>query len=183
MKKTIVGMAMIATAVLAAPALSAQQRSGIVYGASGGLTVPIGWLGDRQGTGFNLQGHATLKPSSTPFALRGDVGLWTTAGKTSTGPGVSINTKGVTWFTLNANVVYNFEGSKDDTFVPYVIGGAGIYSGTQNFGTKLGINAGGGVTMKLSGFDAFAEARLHNVFTDGSTSRIIPLSFGINLKR
>ncbi|MDZ7631797.1 MAG: hypothetical protein U5K74_10735 [Gemmatimonadaceae bacterium] len=73
-------------------------------------------------------------------------------------------------------------GAKDATFVPYVIGGVGVYNGTEGIGTKFGINGGGGVTFKLSGFDAFAEARFHNIFTDGFSSRIIPVSFGINFQ-
>lgn len=182
MKKIIVGAAMFAALAAVAPTAQAQSSGGVVYGISGGLTLPVGDLGDVQGSGFNLQGHATLKPSSTPFAVRGDLGLWTTGGKSFNQLGVSGSTKSVTWFTGNVNAVYNFEGSKDATFVPYVLGGVGLYNGSQNFGTKFGVNAGGGVTFKLSGFDAFAEARFHNIFTDGNSSRIIPLSFGINFK-
>jgi hypothetical protein len=184
MKKILVGAVMFAALVAAAPTAGAQvQRDGdLIFGFSGGLTLPVGSLGDVQGSGFNLQGHATLKPGSTPFALRGDLGLWTTGGKSFNRLGVTGDTKGVTWFTGNVNALYNFQGSKDDTFVPYVIGGVGLYNGSQGFGTKAGINAGGGVTFKLSGFDAFAEGRFHNIFTDGSSSRIIPLSFGINIR-
>ncbi len=182
MKKILVGAAMFSAFVAAAPVAQAQQSGGLVFGISGGLTLPIGDLGDVQGSGLNLQGHATLKPSSTPFALRGDVGFWTTGGKNFNRLGVSGSTESVNWFVGNVNAIYNFEGSKDDTFVPYVIGGVGLYNGSQGFGTKAGINGGGGVTFKLSGFDAFAEGRFHNIFTEGSSSRIIPLSFGINFK-
>ncbi len=184
MKTILVGVAMFSAFAAAAPMAQAQvQRDGsLIFGISGGLTLPVGSLGDVQGSGLNLQGHATLKPGSTPFALRGDLGFWTTGGKTFNRLGVSGSTESVTWFTGNVNAVFNFEGSKDATFVPYVIGGVGLYNGSQGFGTKAGINGGGGVTFKLSGFDAFAEARFHNIFTDGNSSRIIPLSFGINFK-
>lgn len=182
MKKLLVGAAVFAAFVAAAPAAHAQQNSGLVFGISGGLTVPVGDLGDVQGSGLNLQGHASLKPSNLSIGLRGDLGFWTTAGKTFNRLGVNAKTDGVTWVTATANAIYNFDGAKDATFVPYIIGGVGLYSGSRGFGTKFGANAGGGVTFKLSSFDAFAEARFHNVFTEGGASRIIPLSFGINFK-
>ena len=188
MKKLIAGAAVFAAIAAAAPVTQAQaqQKGPATFGISGGLTLPIGNLGDTQGAGFNVQGHAMLKPSSVPFALRGDLGLWTTPGKNISpiggGGGGSVSYPGVTWFTANVNGVFNFEGAKDATFVPYVIGGVGIYNGSEGLGTKFGINGGGGITFKLSGFDAFTEARIHNVFTDGSSARLIPISFGINFK-
>jgi Outer membrane protein beta-barrel domain len=182
MRKLIVGAVVVLASAVAAPVAQAQQQSAVTFGVSGGLTLPIGDLGDAYGSGFNLQGHANYKPSSLPFGLRGDVGFWTTAGKTVNLGGISGKSKGITWISGTANVVYNFEGAKDATFVPYVIGGAGLYNGSQSIGTKFGVNGGGGVTFKLSGFDAFAEARFHNIFTDNITARIIPISFGINFK-
>ena len=186
MKNLLVGAAVFAAMAATAPSAQAQVKSSspVTFGISGGLTAPIGDLSNTNGMGFNLQGHATIKPSATPFALRGDVGFWTTPGKTvapiAGGPSSSYN--GINWFTVNANVVFNFESAKDAILVPYVIGGAGMYNGTQGIGTKFGINGGGGVTFKLSGFDAFAEARFHNIFTNNSSARIVPISFGINFK-
>ena len=83
---------------------------------------------------------------------------------------------GLNWFTINANAVYNFEGAKDATFVPYVIGGVGLYNAGRGIGTNFGFNAGGGVTFKLAGFDAFTEARFHNVMATGGSARLIPVS-------
>lgn len=185
MKKLLVGAAVFAAIFSTAPRADAQQQKAVTLGFSGGLNIPNGKLGDSQGSGFHLHAHATLKPSSVPFALRGDLGYLTTPGKTITpiaGSTGTFSTKGVNWFTVNANAVYNFEGAKDATFVPYVIGGAGFYNGSQNVGTNLGVNAGGGVTFKLSSFDAFVEGRIHNVFADGGSLRMIPLTFGINIK-
>jgi opacity protein-like surface antigen len=182
MRKLLVGSTILAVIAAAAPVAQAQQQSAVSYGFSGGLTLPIGTFGDFQGSGLNLQGHALYKPSSLSVALRGDLGLWTTSGQNNTFRGITQKTEGTTFFTLNANAIYNFEGAKDATFVPYVIGGAGLYNGNRNFGTKFGINGGGGVTFKLASFDAFAEARLHNVFGDGGSARLIPISFGITFK-
>lgn len=184
MKKILVGAAVFAALAAVAPTAHAQQSSGLVFGISGGLNVPMGDLGDSQGSGFGLMGHVTARPGSFPFAIRGDVGILTNPGKTINpiGSEGSFTTEGITWTTANANAVFNFEGAKDATFVPYIIGGAGIYNGNRGIGTKFGINGGGGVTFKLSGFDAFTEARFTNIFTDGSSARMIPIMFGVNFK-
>ena len=184
MRKLIVGAAGFAAILGSASVTQAQQKSAVTYGFSGGLTLPMGTLGDINGSGFNLQAHANLKPSSLAFGLRGDLGLFTTAAKTlpATGSQSGRTYSSQTWLTVNANGVYNFEGAKDQTFVPYAIAGVGLYSGNGGRGTSFGINGGGGVTFKLSGFDAFAEARIHNAFSSGYSARFLPLSFGINFK-
>jgi hypothetical protein len=182
MKKILAGAVGIAAILSISTVAQAQDAKGARFGISGGLTVPIGSLGDGYGSGFNLQGHATIKPSSFPLDLRGDAGFWTNSGKTVRVGGISGSNPSLTLFTVNGNVVYNFEGAKDATFVPYVLGGAGIYTGNRSFGTHFGINGGGGVTFKLAGFDAFVEGRLHNVFGDGGSARLIPVSFGIMFK-
>jgi len=182
MKTIIVGVAMFATLAAVAPIAQAQNSSGLMYGVSGGLILPVGKLGDEQGSGFNLQGLVTLKPNSIPLAFRGELGVFTVAGKTPTVRVGGIATPNVTWVSATANAIYNFERSKDDTFVPYVIGGIGLYSATKQFGTGVGVNAGGGISFKLSGFDAFAEARFHNISSDFYTSRMIPITFGVSFK-
>ena len=184
MKKFLAGAIGVAAILSISTVAEAQGAQGARFGISGGLTLPIGGLGDVYGSGFNLQGHAAIKPSSLPFDIRGDAGFWTNSGKTISGGGGtgSFKSDSRSFFTVSGNVVYNFEGSKDATFVPYVIGGVGLYTGTQSFGTHIGINGGGGVTFKLAGFDAFVEGRLHNVFGDGGSARLIPISFGIMFK-
>lgn len=184
MKKILVGAAVFAAMVGTASSVQAQSTSSARYGVSGGLTLPIGNLGDAYGSGFNINAHASVKPSSFPATLRGDASLWTIGGKTVSGGGGegTFKSDSRTLFSINGNVIYNFESAKDATFVPYVIGGGGIYSGTQNFGTHIGLSGGGGVTFKLAGFDAFVEGRLHNIFGDGGSARLIPISFGVMFK-
>lgn len=183
MRKLLIGAAVFAAMVAGAPTAQAQSSSSspVTFGFSAGLTQPIGRIGDQQSSGLNVQAHAGLKPNSLSFGLRGDAGFWTLGGKTVVG-GISGSNSSRTLFTISGNAIYNFEGAKDATFVPYVIGGVGIYAGNRNFGTQFGLNAGGGVTFKLAGFDAFAEGRFHNIFGNGGSARIIPLSFGIMFK-
>lgn len=186
MKKILVVTAVCAAfAAVATTAQAQRSASGVQFGVSGGLNVPVGDLGDSQGAGFGLMGHVTGRPGNFPFAIRGDVGILTNPGKTITpiGGGQSFSTEGVTWTTANANIIYNFEGAKDATFVPYIIGGAGVYNGNRGIGTKFGVNGGGGLTFRLAGFDAFTEARFTNIFTDGSSARMIPITFGVKFKQ
>jgi hypothetical protein len=70
---------------------------------------------------------------------------------------------------------------------PYLIGGGGIYSTKlhgNDFDTssdsKFGVNGGIGASFPLSGFNTFIEARLHHVFTDGSATQFVPVTFGIS---
>ena len=72
---------------------------------------------------------------------------------------------------------------------PYAIGGLGIYrvKASAEFDgvtasqsdTKMGLNAGAGLTFHLSGFESFVETRFNSVFADGSNMNFMPFTFGI----
>jgi hypothetical protein len=177
MSKLSVGVAALAMMVGAASTVSAQS-SRVTYGGSLGLNIPVGTIGDVSRSGYTIMGHAQYEPSSFPVSWRADAGFMTLGAKTVNNISLG-NSRNI--FTINGNAVYNFDTAKDATFVPYLIGGVGIYAGNRGLGTNLGLNAGGGVTMKLAGFEAFGEARLHNVF-DNVAYRLLPLSFGIRIK-
>jgi len=68
-------------------------------------------------------------------------------------------------------------------FTPYLIGGAGLYRlGTSIAGSgtdsEFGFNAGGGISMPLSGFKVFVEARYNRVSGDGGSTGYVPIVFG-----
>jgi hypothetical protein len=176
--RNVLKSVVIVGAMVGATAGASAQTSKVSYGGSIGLVQPVGSIGDVNRSGFSVMGHAMYEPSSAPISWRGDVGFMTLGSKTVNGINLG-SSRNV--FTVNGNAVYNFDTAKDATFVPYLIGGVGIYTGSKGLGTNLGLNAGGGVTMKLAGFEAFGEARLHNVFNDGSY-RLLPFSFGIRIK-
>jgi hypothetical protein len=70
-------------------------------------------------------------------------------------------------------------------FSPYLIGGVGYYNLKQSMPTgdvdfnDFGINIGAGVKLGLPGLSVFGEARLHNVMTEGESTRFIPVSLGV----
>jgi opacity protein-like surface antigen len=71
-------------------------------------------------------------------------------------------------------------------FTPYLIGGAGLYrpggevAGFSDSENKFGWNAGGGISMPLSGFKVFVEARFNQVRgSDGDPNvNFVPITFG-----
>jgi opacity protein-like surface antigen len=90
------------------------------------------------------------------------------------------------------NVVYKFKTSELSTFRPYLIGGVGVYNikttgaddvggvvDTDNSTTKFGLNAGAGFDIKAGGVGLFVEGRFHDVFTDGTNFRFIPITVGV----
>ena len=82
--------------------------------------------------------------------------------------------------SVTGNLVYKIPGA---SFSPYAIGGAGWYNGGASGGggssNDFGFNIGGGISMALSGFDTFVEARFNQVQTAGSPARYVPITFGV----
>ena len=89
----------------------------------------------------------------------------------------------ITITSANANIVYALPGVG---MRPYLIGGAGIYGYKPDVdgaktNTDFGLNGGIGASFPLSGFSTFIEARYHHIFTDGTATQFIPVTFGISL--
>lgn len=177
MKKLLVGTSLALAAVVAAPQLEAQAKP--EFGASIGVALPMGDLADVQGTGFRVGGLVQLKPASLPVAIRGELNFTSLGGKDINILGQNLDTGSSSIFDATVNAVYGFPAAKDATTSFYAIGGAGLYNSSDLFDTKFGINAGAGVNFNLAGFKAFGEARFHNVFADGGSARLIPITFGI----
>jgi Outer membrane protein beta-barrel domain len=182
MKRALRALGLIA-AIAAPAALSAQSSDKpISLGVSGGLALPMGDFGEGLSSGFNVTGHVYFKPASLKsIRLRGDVSFdrFTADGNSD----FSFRSLGV------AGNVYDFPTESSSMIKPYVLGGLGLYNGksTVEIGsaevsgsdTNLGIQAGAGVAFQLSGFSTFAEARLVNIFSDGNSSRYVPIVFGV----
>jgi Outer membrane protein beta-barrel domain len=80
-----------------------------------------------------------------------------------------------------ANLVYSLPGQG---IRPYLIGGGGYYGLKLDLPNaesinKFGLNGGIGAVFPLSGFNAYVEVRYHNVFTEGSSTQFVPVTFGI----
>ena len=88
----------------------------------------------------------------------------------------------VAYTSVTGNLVYKFPSA---TVSPYAIGGAGWCHTSADTGFGSGSdnnfcwNAGGGISMPLSGFDTFIEARYNQIQTQGVSTKFIPITFGV----
>jgi len=171
-------------AVTAQPVL-AQDAKTVALGFSGGASFPTGRLDDGASTGYALAGHLYVNPTQfRAVRFRGDVSFdrWDVKGDA---PGVEGSAR-VLGFV--ANVLYEFQGSDDSRLRPYVIGGVGAFNQkvTESYGglsananeTNVGVQAGGGFMMTLSGFSTFLEAKYLTAYSNDSWSWI-PVTVGV----
>lgn len=186
-RQALQGLGVVAACLLVTDVAQAQGSKPVSFGVMGGLSLPMGSLGDLYDSGYNLTGSVYLKPQSGRYSFRGDVGYDRFEAKGGS------NLAGLNFSILSfaGNVVLPLGASGGDGSIqPYVLGGGGIYRGTTSADAELGggsssdsnvgITVGGGVEFKLAGFSTFAEAKFTNVFGDASfTPRYIPLTFGV----
>lgn len=188
MNARIVRLAGLLGAVALLPALaSAQDSKPISVGVMGGISLPMGNLGDAVESGYNITGSVYLRPGASRLSFRGDVGYDSFKGKGSNNI-VDVN---LNVLSLTGNVLFPLGTAVAEGGIrPYLIGGGGLYrtsseasvagvSGSSGSSNDLGIGVGGGVEFRLAGFSTFAEARFVNVCGDGDSTRWIPVTFGI----
>jgi len=187
MTMRVVKLASLAGALALLPAIAgAQDARSISFGVMGGLSLPMGNLGDAVESGYNITGNV-LMPLSGKLKLRADLGYDRFEGR-----GVLNNLTNLNFSVLSVtgNVVFPIGTERAEGGIrPYLIGGGGLYrtSSEQSLiginrtvsSNDLGINVGGGFEFILSGFTTFAEARFVNVFSEGDSSNWIPITFGI----
>lgn len=139
--------------------------------------MPTSDLSDFAGTGFNGTITVGLNPAMIPLGIRID-GAYNQFGvKNAFGGG------DVKFISVTGNLVYKLPAA---TVSPYAIGGVGLYNAALDlpgFPTdsenRFGWNIGGGISLPLSGFDTFIEARYNQVQTEGESLKFIPITFGI----
>ena len=188
-KRISLALAAVAAVAVFGSTSSAQSSKALSVGVSGGAAIPLGDFGDFGDfytTGYNGTVSLMFKSVGSPIGIRIDgmynkMSLKDDAIITIPGQG-SVESASIA--SANANLVYSLPGVG---ISPYLIGGGGIYSlkvHGDNFDTdadnKAGVNGGIGVSFPLSGFNTFLEARFHHVFTDGSATQFVPVTFGLS---
>jgi opacity protein-like surface antigen len=180
-------VALFLTAAVAAATPAAAQDAAAVrpmtFGVSGGLTLPIGDLGDAVGSGFNAGAHLAFKPATFPFGVRveGQFNRFAYEETLASDGNLQI-------ISGTANAVFGVPAASS-AFRPYIIGGIGVYNSKSSFetvvgdgsssDTNFGLNGGAGIEFGLSGLSTFIEARFNTIFTEGSKTNFIPITFGI----
>lgn len=163
----------LATILLAAPSLHAQTSFSVAAGA----TVPVGKTADGVQVGYNAMAGLGFKPPLSPLGLRVE-GMFNSFQGKATGSG------SVRFLSGTGNVTLSGAGMP----IPmgYLIGGLGMYNVSYSGGlvstksdNKLGYNFGAGIKFPLTGFSTFLEARLHYITTAGSSTKFVPITFGL----
>jgi len=171
----LAGMALVSLPV-GARAQVATAVKPVQFGIAGGASLPTSDLSNGASTGFNVTGTIGWNPEMIPLGIRVD-GAYN---RFSLKNGVSGD---IHFTSVTGNLVYKFPSA---TIAPYAIGGAGWYNaaGTvTGFGSgsdnHFGWNVGGGITMPLSGFDTFIEARYNQVQGNPGSLKFVPVTFGV----
>ena len=150
-------------------AVYAVGRYTPVFGVTAGIALPVGRVADDHAAGYSLGGLVEYAVAGQPYALRGEL-IYQRFALKSNRVGSAVNLT-----SLGATIVLKNSTTPSNTFLT---GGIAIYNGTD-FGTRPGVNAGGGIEIPLTGFSATGEARLHVMFADGRPVFTIPLTVGI----
>ncbi|MFL5469631.1 MAG: outer membrane beta-barrel protein [Gemmatimonadaceae bacterium] len=182
MKRSFLVAALAGTALVSLPFGARAQVSTVVkpvqFGIAAGVAFPTSDLSEGTNTGFNVTGTLALNPAMIPLGIRIDAAYNRFEFNDDAGVDGNFHFTSVT-----GNVVYKIPST---AVAPYLIGGAGLYNVGVTFTdvgsdseNHFGWNIGGGISMPLSGFDAFIEARYNQVQGDGGSVKFIPVTFGI----
>lgn len=181
----------------------------ISFGISAGAAVPTGDLsnGSSSGfsgvnTGYNVTGSLAFALPAIPFGIRADASYNQFGTRNvqypidvtyATSPGSNTaNVVGNSYYNADvrvlgftANLVFPLP-LQATILRPYLIGGLGAYNvRTSPFGvgsstqTNFGFNLGGGLTIPLSGFNTFIEARYHHANQDSGNISFVPITVGV----
>jgi hypothetical protein len=175
LKRLFFVVALAGTALVSLPFEARAQMSAVdkplQFGVAAGAALPVSDLSNVLNTGFNGTVTVGLHPQLIPLGVRID-GAYNQFGLKAGGGNIH-------YTSVTGNLVYSIP---SETVAPYLIGGAGWYNvGASGGGSsnKFGWNIGGGITMPLSGFDTFLEARYNQVQGNAGSAKFIPITFGV----
>ena len=172
-------LAIAAIALVAAPRVSHAQLGVLKpfqLGVAGGGSLPMSNLSNTTNTGYNGTVAMAINLPFIPVGLRVD-GAYNAFGAKAAG-GAKLHVMSAT-----GNVVW---GLPMIGVSPYLIGGAGLYLPTvtapgfaSTTESHFGWNAGAGIKLPLSVFNAFVEARYNRISATGGSMEFVPVTFGI----
>ena len=169
--------------LLLVPGTRADGQGLIALGVGGGLSKPVGSLGDVANTGYRALGTLAIGVPLVPVGLRID-GSYDRFGYQRTligAAGSETGSQSVLAGTVNATLRL----SPLPVVTPYAIAGLGPYhtscSGpaTCESATHVGYNAGVGVRFGAVLIHGFAEVRYHYVSMPGGSVQYVPVTVGL----
>lgn len=169
---------------------SSLHAQGVEFSLGGGLGVPLGDTSDRDKLGWHGLAGLSFVPTGWPVGIQVDGQFHQfKLDDAVQPPGGKLKDRLIFG---TGNIVYKFKTSETSSIRPYLIGGGGVYNlkttgagnlgtvlGTDNSTTKFGLNAGAGFDFKAGSVGLFIEGRFHDVFTDGTDYRFIPITLGL----
>ena len=170
--------ALVMVLALAGTTNLVAQRAKI--GVGGGPTIPMGDFGDSFKTGWHGQVNVLFDLPALPFDIRVD-GQY---GEHKVDASVSSDKAKLITGMVGAQLPLGPPGSPAK---PYLTGGVGITNfdfdsgspGVSGSSSDFMIGGGGGVTFSVGSVSLFVEARLMNVFSEGSSTTFLPITGGI----
>lgn len=184
-RHVVTAVPLLAILATAAPPLGGQVPRPVQIGLGAGLTLLTGEDRDFWNDGFHAQGTVTVNLPTLPIGLRAEVAYHRVGSKDrSTGSADTLVLGDLSVVAGIASVVYHFSPPASPVR-PYVLVGAGLFrteadavlygtsvSGSStDFGMALGVGARFG--------RLFAEGRLLNIFGDGDSAQLYPLTVGV----
>jgi hypothetical protein len=172
-------LAIATIALVAAPRVSYAQFGTLKpfqLGIAGGASKPMSDMSNTSNLGYNGTVALGINVPLIPLGLRVDGAYNQFSAKAAAGAKLRV-------LSATGNVVW---GLPIPGFSPYLIGGAGLYMPTvtapgvaSTTEKHFGWNAGAGINLPLSGFNAFAEARYNRINVNGGSLKYVPVTFGV----
>jgi opacity protein-like surface antigen len=158
--------------IVSALPLQAQASRQVEFSLGGGIGVPTGDFDDAFKVGWHGLAAASYSLPNAPLGFQID-GAYSSFQDEAAALNIKEN-----MFYATGNVIYQIKVSEAAAFLPYLIGGGGVYNlaptGSDAAGidsrTELGLNLGAGVTVNAGRVGLFVESRFHNVFNGLETS-------------
>ena len=170
-----IASALAFVAAVSLPATMLAQSAN--FNLAGGFSLANGDFGQRNDAGYSIGVGIGMTQAGSPLSFRAD-GIYNefnskfNLGKSHAGG-------------IIASALYDFV-MKDASFVPYAIGGVGLYSTKEQDAvndqsdTNVGWSLGAGIRVPLSGFSAYVESRYHSISSaPGGGIAFAPVVFGL----
>ena len=172
-------LTLVAAALTLAPIAATRAQTSI--SVAGGLSIPVGTLGDVTDIGYSASAGLNLGAPIVPVGARLEIAYAAMGAQRGSGDiGILSGT---------ANAIFNISPARD---APYIIAGLGVYNRRTSISlgtatatdsrTAVGINGGAGLRFPLSGLSTYLEARYHLMLgnaNEGTNYQFIPITFGI----
>jgi hypothetical protein len=170
-----------ALTIVVGAATSSRAQSIYTIGANAGLVVPVSDLGNVTSSGYTIAATLGMHAPLTPISFRAEGSFTELPFKDTFGNGDKHRIYG---FALDA--AYNL-GTASATGGLYLTGGLGYFGSKDTnisfFGDTqttwdIGVNAGLGYYLPLSGFTVYFEGRYRNIFSD-THQVMFPITVGV----